>query len=514
MSRVTKSDLGSAANPAPLDTAVAGRFSRSIRLTLATGGVADSAEVAPGTVLETRFQNRDADALAPGAVEEADLSTSGGQLVLSLPVARRVRRVRLAAPVDGDRIAAFRFDGSAVSEDAVKSASHGGSGALLNVTDSALILKRRNGGDSALTPGAIEAVTLRYAPLNPRLALRLAGETGPGIPFPVQTDAEGTPVFPADGSHGADLAAAMRALLASLPPPLPDPLEIDLVLSADEPCQARIDALDLTLVLQSRAFPEKEVLRFPGGRRVTQSLEITLPIGAVISGGALGVTVSGTPPAAAKGGAPSAALPPSSGDGLRVSGERRVATRLQQDAALVIVGAAVLLAAPDGPTELRATLHADANGLPGPSLAESAPAGLARAGPTEVAFTFSPTALPAGPVWLGLVALSGTAIALLGGTGSFAHTEEPGFVLIEDDLSRGLVASLVPIAAAVAATPSGGPVIALGETVLQGTPAQGAVSLDLAAALSAGPAPAALHVSSSARSVVTLDPPLLRYELP
>jgi hypothetical protein len=514
MSRITKSDLGSLAGSAGLDKAEGGRFSRTIRLSLPTGGQAERAKIASGTMLDTRFLTRDVNALAAGAPEVASLGTSGGQLVLSLPVARQVRRVRLKVPMDGDRIAAFRFDGQAVSEDPVKSASHGGQGARLDVTDSALILKRRNSGNFALAPSAIESVLLRYAPVNPRLALRLPAETGPGTPFPVQTDADDMPIFPVDGTHGADLAAAMTSLLTGLPAPLPDPLEIDLILSADQPCSARIDALDLSLVLEKRALPEKAVLRFSGRRRETQSLPLSLPTGALLSSGSVSVAISAMPPEQAVQGAPVMPLPLPTGEGLRVTDTHSAATMILLESAQVIVDAEVMLSAPNGAAELRTVLYADSEGQPVRALAESKPQTISRARPTAVSFKFAPTALPAGPVWLGLASVSGTAIAMLGGTGRLARTEGPDFVNVEDAENRGLAATLRPFASEATPAAAGGPVISLGETVLQALPTRGTAVLNIGPVITTLAEPTPLHVSSAARAVVTIEPPLLQYALP
>ena len=284
MTRLTTSDLA-AAGAAGLDTPEAGRFLRRIRVRLRTGGEAERAVVAPGTVLNTRFLARTVDATAAGAPEPAELGHFGDHLVLSLPVARKLRRVRLKTPQSGDQITAYRFDGQAISDDPVKTATHGTIGARLDVTDASLILGRRNGADFALSPAEIDKVLLRYSPVNPRLSLRLADTPGSDVPLPVQTDPDGTPVFPAVGQHGAALAAALEAVLRGLPSPLPDPIELDLILSADQPCLARIDALDLSLVFEKRGFAGKKVLRFDGKRRAVQNLPLMMPAGAAVAGG-------------------------------------------------------------------------------------------------------------------------------------------------------------------------------------------------------------------------------------
>jgi hypothetical protein len=514
MTRIDTSALGTQAIAAGLEPDSGGRFSRTIRLSLPTGGVATRARVAPGTVLRPRFQARTVDALAPGAPEAATLSTMGGDLVLSLPVARQIRRVRLKAPSEGDRIAAFRFDGDVVSGDPVQTAVHGASGALLNVTDAALILKRKNGGTFLpLSAGAVDAVRLRYSPLNPRLALRLADETGPGLPFRTELDEAGFPVTPAPPDRGPDLAAALETLLGRVRAPLPDRLEIDLVLSADEPCSAGIDALNLSLVLETAALPEKTVLRFAGGRRDVRSVALDLPAGAVIAGGALVVTVTGTPPGEAQQDATLDPLPAAGGEGLAIASARPVATRLQLAAARTIAGAELVLAASEGPAELRAVLYADRDGQPGAALAESAAVSVTRATPSATAFAFPPSAVPAGAVWLGVEALTGCAVALLGGTGPLARTDGPAFVIFDDPMGRGLAAALRPVTASRTIS-TGGPSLSLGGAALPGLPSSGTAEIDLTAVATALAASPTLTISSGARATVTIAPPVIRYTLP
>ena len=509
MSRITKSDIGTAANTATLDEAFAGRYRRSVRLSLPTGG-AERAEVDGTPNLAVRFLTQTRDALAPGSLDTVNFEDTNHGLALTLPVARRIFRIKLKSPVAGDYIEAFRFDGEAVSEDPVSKAKHFSPGAKIDVTDSQIILKRRNGGLHDLEDTDIESVLIRYAPVNPRLSL-LLGANEFALPPPI--DAEGLPTFPKLGPRGDDLKTAATALLASLPAPLPDPLEIDLVLAADLPCAARIDVLDFGVVLEKRGFSDKAVLRYAGPATRTDSLALDLPGSATLVSADLAVSVSGAPPAAAARTTAGADLPQTTGEGVPIVADRPVATRLSLDAATVVAAADVVLAAPSGPAGLVAILHGDAEGRPGAPMAESKVSLSTSAAPTALRFAFAPTALPSGPIWLALIAQEGTAIGLLGGNGAGEVGSGTAF-LARDTGSRGLAAVLRPVSQAPA-NEAGGPVIRIGSTHLDGVPASGRAQIDLASALPAlqGLTTAELTIESAARATVTLDPPRLRYTL-
>lgn len=515
MSRVTTAALASQAAAAGLEMVTPqGRFRRVLELAIPTGGEADGATVSGTTVLRATFLAREVDATAPGAPEPAALTTGAAGLVLSLPVAREVARIRLAAPQAGDRIAAFRFDGAAVSDDAVVAAAHGSGGAAIGVTDRALVLRRRNAGDHALAPAAIAAVFLRYAPANPRILIALAGDPAGEQALPPLTGAAGEPVFPPEIERGGAVAAALQAAIERLAAagPLPDALRLALILEADQPCAARIDALDIGLRLARRGFaglPGKQVLRFGGSRRETQERALGLPSAAADLEGRLGVSISGAPAASA----PAAPLidPPAAGaDGVALAGGVVVSGRLDLPEAAVVVGAEVVLSATEPLTVVRATLQADRNGRPDAVLATSGDLVPGGAVPAPLALALPPTAVPAGPVWLTLTALRGRAVAMLGhGGATLVMGDGAAFAPMPAAADRGLAAVLR--LAAPANPPPGGLVLRLGGVVL---PVVDGMA-DLTAALaSSAPPPSVLSVSADARVVVTLDPPLLRYSLP
>ncbi|MRX51187.1 hypothetical protein GI374_12150 [Paracoccus sp. S-4012] len=506
MSRVTTAALvGQLAGG--LDIARAGRFRRVVRLTLPTGG-ADGAVVAAAPVLDVTFLAREVEATAASAPEPASLAPGGGGLVLTLPVAREIARVRLTAPQPGDQVAAFRFDGAAVSDDPVAVAAHGGSGAALEVTDQALILRRRNAGDHALSAGAIAGVVLRYPPVNPRLALMLVGDPAGEQGFPPAAGPGGVPVFPGVIQAGAQLAARLDPALARLAEagPLPEALALDLILEADQPCAARIDALDLGLRLERVGFAGeagKRVLRFGG--QGTQAVELALPPAAAAVEGRMGVSLS-APPSAGVPAVSTASGPAAGADGVALGPGNLVAGRIDLPAAAVIVGAEAVLAAAEPQTLIAARLMAERNGRPDVVIAVSDEVGLGRARPAPVSFAFPPTVAPAGPLWLAVEARRGAAVAMLGGGGAVVK----GGALVTE---AGLAVALR--FAALAGEPEAtGIVLRLNGLAL---PLDGG-TVDLTPALAALPEPhpaaVTLSVRAAGRAVVTLDPPRIRYSLP
>ena len=528
MNRTTIDHLGAAALAAGLDQPTGqGRFRRVVRLTFATGGAAQAATLSGLAVLDVTFLPRDVTATAPGAPERATLTAGGNGLVLSLPVAREVARVRLATPRTGDQVAVFRFDGGSVSDDPVVAAPHGAAGAHLGVTDRALILRRRNAGDHALTQSEIASVTLRYSVVNPRLLLAVAGDPAGEQAVPPRLDAEGQPVFPASFQAGPAAAAILTAALVRLAEAgvpsvsaggaLPDPVVVDVILEADQPCAARIDAIDLGLTLERRGFADggdKRVLRFDArGTPLGQGLSVPLPPAAANLGGTLRYSIAGDAARGAAGGAPGP-VPVARNEGVALAGDSTVTGRLSIAAATTAVGAVAVLAPTQPGTTLVASLRGDCDGLPEALLATSAPVAVAGAAPGPVSFVFPATVLSAGHVWLGISPRSGAAVALLA-------DPDPATVVVVETASGpvrhmgvGLAATLRH-AALDAAPAEAAPVeLRLGDTPLVLDRGEADLGPALAALPRPLPSAVTLRVGAPSRAVVTIDPPVLRWEHP
>ncbi|WP_131829766.1 hypothetical protein, partial [Teichococcus deserti] len=362
--RLQRAQLPGAATAQPLDTAVTvngvTRFERRFRLDFPTGAGAQGFFLSDDSVLDLTFSAREFEAKGTGPAPVA-LASEGPGLVLRLSTARPILRIRLGATQAGDTLRGFRFDGSNVSEDPVVEAALGANGATLNLTDARLVLRRRRAGsDFALVPGDIAGVTLRAEVALPQLACRILGD--PAGPQLLATGAS----LPVSGGFGPALRDTLNILAARHAAgraSLPNPLSVELICSADHPCQVAIGALDLGIALERRGFvegSEKQVLRFPGGRLQAQQVSIAFPAGMVPQQARLSIQHSGAarPGAAARQAAPGAPeLPAASGGAaLRIPAGGQGAVRLLLPEPRVVTGLFVLIAALGGGATAAATL--------------------------------------------------------------------------------------------------------------------------------------------------------------
>lgn len=532
MSRIQRAALGAVANLMPLTTLSPGparRYRRSVRVTIPTGGVAQRMNVLPDTVMHVSFSGRQFNAKEPTALEAAALTSGSNGLVLKLPVARRIARISLASTQAGDQVAAFRFDGPVVSDDAVAVATHQADGAHLDVTDSQLILRRRRGGsDLALAPGDIASVVIAVEPAQPRIAFAIVGDPEGEIALPPDTDASGAPVFPNAGAFGPRLAAALTTQLGrfgSSQPTLPDPLLLDLILEADTPCSAGIDSFDLGYELTRSGFSDgadKRVLRFAAGRGDAQAVPIDLPPGIHVLSAELRLTLAGAAAPSAQRRAAvvtGAALPATAAQGIAISPEHLAAVRLALGSATVVTGVDLLVGAIETPAEITVSLWDDANGLPGTPLDESAPVSLTSGRPVAVAVTFSPAiTVPAGDVWLVISVGRGRAVLGLVAAAAGGVATGDGTTWSMLKAADGLTVAVrlrSPVSAEEGAVVEDGPSVALGSLVLAGSRDGRAHSFEFSGHLNAlaepRPSQVALTVQADAGGVVTVEPPVLRY---
>lgn len=426
MTRVTLDDVAGAVESVGLDTPTStGRHRRAFRFAIPSPGAPQQIQISEDSALGLRFATRSFDASAADAPEVAELASGAAGLIVRLPNARRIHRVRLTSAEAGDRVAAFRFDGEAVSDAPVKVATHGSSGATLDVTDSQVILRRRRGSsDLALTPGAIADLILAAPPQNPRVGFRIAGDPTATAFLPPEISDEGQPNFPTTVSCGPAFAASLSAAIARFAAvgPLPDPVMVDLVVEADAPCRVTITALDLGFVLQRTHLPghvTKAVLRFSGDRRETHELPLVGPAGITV----LSAAVRLTPPAGAgptdlvRSGRVILGPDPAhaSDTGIGVGGGLIVATRRELAVADVVTAADITAAAlDDDGAEMLVQLLAEHNGQPGELLGKSAPITLRVGRPVPITAKFDPPAVvPAGPIWIGLRCRGARALVLL-----------------------------------------------------------------------------------------------------
>lgn len=391
-----------------------------------SSAVTDALQVLQSTVATVSFSNRDFDALAAGAPEVATLSLRGGDLVVTLPVARRLLRVKLANPQSGDKVAAFRFDGDVVAEEAVDTGAHGSQGAPLNVTDRQLILRRRNAGSTtALAISDVAQVVLRVDPHNPRVLIRIAEDPEGERPLSLAAGAGAGNTE----DLGPQLAAALEDQIARFQagrqvPTLPSPLTLELAFEADSPCRLQIHDFGIGYYGRRASFPDaepKKVLRFKGGRRETRALPIMVPaaITAVsaqlrLAGDLGGGGAAGQGPQSGPGAEETPAPFVPSKIGIALTPDRPLAASIQPDAAAAVDMAFTEIAVIEPATTLVMSLWRDAGGRPGDLLTESAPLETGATAPSLFSFSFRrPAVLSADRFWAGLRVVGGRAVWMM-----------------------------------------------------------------------------------------------------
>lgn len=526
MTRITRDDVAGGSDTVGLDAPTStGRYRRGFRFTIQSPGGPQGVEITTDSVVGLNFATRLFDATATGAPEAADLTSKGTGVVLRLPVARRVARIRLTSDEPGDKVAAFRFDGEAVSDAAVKTADHGANGATLNVTDRQLLLRRRRAGsDLALSPGAVAEVVLAAPPQNPRIGFEIVGASEGITYLSPETSADGQVIFPATVSRGPAFAAALSAAIARMGAggPLPDTLTVDLVVEADTPCLVTVTAFDLGYVLQRAHLPgdaKKTVLRFPGGRRETREVPLEGLDGVTV----LEATVRLTPTAAA---APARARrsgteipgpdPLATTDiGIAVDAGTALATRRQLDTPQAVTAAEFVAAAVGNETaEVSLALCADTGGLPGTCLGECPPCKVRAGRAALVRTVFDPAVvLPAGPIWIVLRCRRDRAVAALVTDSSARLATGSGAGWSTRTAAAGFGAAVRLRAAEPSDTPASPPLAAsVGPQPVPLTATGDDVVADLAA-LPDGPptGPFTLSVHCTTGGVVTAGPLTMRY---
>jgi hypothetical protein len=525
VTRIT--DLGPAAAPAVLNLpAPGGRFRRTVRFNLVTGTLATGVKVLAGARLVTGFQGREANALLAGAPERATVAPGGGGVTVSLPVARRIARVRLASAQPDDEVAAFRFDGPVVSEQAVATAPHGTNGARLDVTDRQLILRWLRGGvPQPLTVANVAALFVGYEAPNPRTGFDLPAD-GAGVEFlTVPPGGRGG----AGEALGAVFAAALSSRILRFAEgreaPLPNPLAVDLVLEADHPCLGLISAFNLAYALTLTGFAdsaEKQLLRFPGTRPAVERLEIRLPPNAALVSASLTLSEPGGPQPRQDAALASATAMPASGEGIMLTPGGLVAARVEPEGAQVVTGAEARLAAVETATAVVSLWEEDGQGLPGRKLTESGAVVLESGHPMTVPFLFSrPEALPAGPAWLVFSVEGGRAALALGdgGTGAVAIHSGTGFAKVAAVGAQGGAARLLYTSdLAEEIRPGTGLTVSLAgaAVALERDGERDGFRANLTSQLNAMPRPRperiAIEIASQGKGVVTVDPPLFSYQ--
>ncbi len=213
-------------------------------------------------------------------------------------------------------------------------------------------------------------------PQNMRIGLRLP-ELGPELFYlPLSLNLGPT------ADVGAALAQQLNALLRKLrdeldttraepgaPPPLPDPLQLEIAVESDAPCRFDLSQFALHYHLQRHSLPlgeDKQVLRFQPGSLDQQQLLFGLPPGATLLRAQIAVAGSAAAgEAATSDTAPVTALPRASDQGLRLDPKRGAASPLTLGAPSLVSGWQLMFTALSADTQLQLELQTDREGSPG-----------------------------------------------------------------------------------------------------------------------------------------------------
>ncbi len=514
------------------------KYRQTFTCTLPTGGVADGIRFLPETRLTLRLQMLEFDARAPGAFESASVTDRGNKVLLQLPAARTLHRVKIAGAT-GQLIRAFRTDGPVTAEEHFAQALHVSAGAELDILDPRVALGFSN--EAELAASQIQLVILRSLPANPKVGLKvpllgedeffLSGEDGPLLPDPLQS---------------ATLDAALLRVLTTLSGRiqnalagglLPASLPLQIIVESDTPALLQITAFNLDYRLLRRRFStpalgtepaKKQVLRFGGGTLQTQEIALEVPKAASFARAVMKLTSTFALAAAGEAEAEAGEV-----SEVAVAGEQalhllaggEVAARIALPGALLPEGGTAEVLVLSGQPLVSARLYADDSAAPGALLAQASFAAHRVGQRQTYRFRFPRSAVVSGQAWLALTLSEGAAAWLLaaGEQGAACARSAAGtWTRIDIGANRalaGLYGADGSVVAADADSSFNGVRLRIGATPLPPLIAQETQEHSLAAALSllAQSAPGAvfslsLEVLSSQQGQVTVFAPELEYD--
>ncbi|MBE9139547.1 hypothetical protein IQ254_20495 [Nodosilinea sp. LEGE 07088] len=362
-------------------------------------------QVAPGAQIQAEFLALTFNALASGAVVAASCSSQGGGVRVELALPLRLYRVVAASGVTGI-ITVHRVDGSAIAEQATATV---GSGGLLaqEFTDRQFVLKRAGGN---LAPAQIAQLWFTSYPTTPRFGL--VDETDSLISL-----------WQAPGQLITSSAQSKLTLANEDFQPLerflagPSTSTLKLVAESDAPCRLQLTHASLGYRRRYQGFaPQaaaltKQVLRFQGHDLRPQAVALTLPPQVQAASLQLSVSLKGSQSSRA----PSAIAtlaPPSQRQGVELWPQQWAGLPLTPALATRYSGVTLGLLLLRSPTTLTVDLHTDADGLPGPVLAQVSQTIQAATQPQWITLGFpAPVVLYRQPYWL-LVSASDPALWL------------------------------------------------------------------------------------------------------
>jgi hypothetical protein len=393
-------------------------FRRVARLRFETGGMADRIIIDPeAATLTAVFRPYDYDALSSGEPLEATLTAFDGAVVAELDVPRQVRQVCLSSSSvlgPGYSVGFYRLDGDALAdkptvtaklqsikpvdeslnaglEKAVEQPSSARVATLTansEFTDKRFAIRLEGTDDPALGVGNLLGMKIRSYPTGPRLGLANPEDPDSAVFFWQATGEVGKAMPEEDGNveAGKAFAKALQrhlddffARLTDLtdededPPPIPESVEVALVMVSDAPCILDVMEFNVTyrIFLQSLFSDggekiEKLVLRFIGGPDTAQEVPVRLPSNATVESATLETVESfrdDRPLDSGNGdGLPDSVL--AQERGVHVDAERWVVQGIVPPRAITVSGVAVALMATANNTEVYVNLQEDWHGQP------------------------------------------------------------------------------------------------------------------------------------------------------
>lgn len=223
-------------------------YRRVLYLRFRTGGHADRVVVhsAPSR-LEGTFHPAD---LTLAHLLSPPTQLGGGTaLLLALPVPLQLRWARLR---QGGTVEVYRVDGNTLADAPTVSAA---SGTALPAdppfVDLRFAVRQRSGSaHRTLAPGDLTGLGLRGLPTGARIGIAPAADPSAAVFF--SRPGEGAQA--GDVNAGEEMAAALQRHLGSLPSPLPETVEVALVVESDAPCRFRLTRLRIHYSLVRESF--------------------------------------------------------------------------------------------------------------------------------------------------------------------------------------------------------------------------------------------------------------------
>ncbi len=416
------------------------RFKQSFQIELPTGGSAEELLLDTTTALHLESHSLTFNALDDNAPEQVQIKKFGATgLLATLAVPRLIKSIAFANSLspEGKSTQLFRTDGDVVSEEPVASFinptktkdsfSLSVNKDKLEVTDNRILVQLKGDNFVPLQNESITEFNLTTNPENLRIGLRIPALNTELFYLPLQIES-GKAVNASSELH-KQLSSLFKRLQEFLdsentnPGPanvLPDPLELDIVIESDAPCNVTISQFAICYKLVRHSFPNgeaKQVLRFAKDQLEQQQVAFEIPSSVNISEAILklagdGAEFSSADTTAASSGLLNQQILATEENALRLDADHRWASPLKLDAAILSGGVILLISTITPATSLYLEIVTDNNGSPGREPLACAESQLsAQAHPQLLNFTLeSALLLQPGNYWLKLESREGTAI--------------------------------------------------------------------------------------------------------